>query len=194
MVWNGILTFCVSTYSLCSLTCCSIFNNSSNIDMFARLNNYLPKDSIVISSDLKRSIKTADLIQNKRQRIPNNKNLREFNFGEWELKNSEEISKKYPNLSKEYWSNPGDVSPPNGESWNQAAKRVDKQVDQINKKYKGCNIIAIGHFGVILTQLQRAAKIEARSAISFQIDNLSITHIEHLGETNWRILGVNNKV
>ena len=109
-------------------------------------------------------------------------------------KNSEEISKKYPNLSKEYWSNPGDVSPPNGESWNQAAKRVDKQVDQINKKYKGCNIIAIGHFGVILTQLQRAAKIEARSAISFQIDNLSITHIEHLGETNWRILGVNNKV
>ena len=132
--------------------------------------------------------------QNKRQRIPNNKNLREFNFGEWELKNSEEISKKYPNLSKEYWSNPGDVSPPNGESWNQAAKRVDKQVDQINKKYKGCNIIAIGHFGVILTQLQRAAKIEARSAISFQIDNLSITHIEHLGETNWRILGVNNKV
>lgn len=166
----------------------------SNIDMFARLNNYLPKDSIVISSDLKRSIKTADLIQNKRQRIPNNKNLREFNFGEWELKNSEEISKKYPNLSKEYWSNPGDVSPPNGESWNQAAKRVDKQVDQINKKYKGCNIIAIGHFGVILTQLQRAAKIEARSAISFQIDNLSITHIEHLGETNWRILGVNNKV
>jgi len=166
----------------------------SNIDMFARLNNYLPKDSIVISSDLKRSIKTADLIQNKRQRIPNNKNLREFNFGEWELKNSEEISKKYPNLSKEYWSNPGDVSPPNGESWNQAAKRVDKQVDQINKKHKGCNIIAIGHFGVILTQLQRAAKIEARSAISFQIDNLSITHIEHLGETNWRILGVNNKV
>lgn len=166
----------------------------SNIDMFARLNNYLPKNSIIVSSDLKRSIKTADLIQNSRDRIPNNKNFREFNFGEWELKNSEEISKKYPHLSKEYWSNPGDIAPPNGESWNQAAKRVDREVDQINKEYKGCNIIAIGHFGVILTQLQRAAKIEARSAISFQIDNLSITHIEHLSETNWRILGVNTKV
>ena len=68
-----------------------------------------------------------------------------------------------------------------------------RKIKNIDRDDEG-NIIAIGHFGVILTQLQRAAKIEARSAISFQIDNLSITHIEHLGETNWRILGVNNKV
>ena len=36
-----------------------------------------------------------------RERLPNNKNLREFNFGEWELKKSSEIAAKYPKLSKE---------------------------------------------------------------------------------------------
>ncbi|MDA9911582.1 histidine phosphatase family protein, partial [Amylibacter sp.] len=86
------------------------------------------------------------------------------------------------------------IAPPNGESWNQAAKRINAEVDNINEKYKGKNIIAVGHFGVILTQLQRAAKIQPQSAISFQIDNLSITHLEHLGDKNWRILSVNNIV
>ena len=141
----------------------------SNINRLKKLDDYLPNDSLIISSD-----------------------LREFNFGEWELKNSDEIAAKYPKLSKDYWSRPGDTAPPNGESWNQAAKRINAEVDNINERYKGKNIIAVGHFGVILTQLQRAAKIQPQSAISFQIDNLSITHLEHLGDKNWRILSVNN--
>ena len=163
----------------------------SNINKLKKLDDYLPNDSLIISSDLKRTIKTATEIQNMRERLPNNKNLREFNFGEWELKKSSEIAAKYPKLSKDYWTSPGDIAPPNGESWNQAAKRINAEVDNINEKYKGKNIIAVGHFGVILTQLQRAAKIQPQSAISFQIDNLSITHLEHLGDKNWRILGVN---
>ena len=78
------------------------------------------------------------------------------------------------------------------ERWlREAAKRVNAEVDIINQKYKGRNIIAVGHFGVILTQLQRAAKIQSQSAISFQIDNLSVTHLEHLGDKHWRVLGVN---
>lgn len=164
----------------------------SNVNRLKKLDDYLPNDSLVISSDLKRTIKTATEIQNMRERLPNNKNLREFNFGEWELKKSSEIAAKYPKLSKDYWSSPGDTAPPNGESWNQAAKRINAEVDNINERYKGKNIIAVGHFGVILTQLQRAAKIQPQSAISFQIDNLSITHLEHLGDKNWRILSVNN--
>ena len=163
----------------------------SNVNRLKKLDDYLPNDSLIISSDLKRTIKTATEIQNMRERLPNNKNLREFNFGEWELKKSSEIAAKYPKLSKDYWSSPGDTAPPNGESWNQAAKRINAEVDNINERYKGKNIIAVGHFGVILTQLQRAAKIQSQSAISFQIDNLSVTHLEHLGDKHWRILGVN---
>jgi len=147
----------------------------SNVNRLKKLDDYLPNDSLIISSDLKRTIKTATEIQNMRERLPNNKNLREFNFGEWELKKSSEIAAKYPKLSKDYWSSPGDTAPPNGESWNQAAKRINAEVDNINERYKGKNIIAVGHFGVILTQLQRAANIQPQSAISFQIDNLSIT-------------------
>ncbi|MDB2517960.1 histidine phosphatase family protein, partial [Amylibacter sp.] len=109
----------------------------SNINKLKKLDDYLPNDSLIISSDLKRTIKTATEIQNMRERLPNNKNLREFNFGEWELKKSSEIAAKYPKLSKDYWTSPGDIAPPNGESWNQAAKRINAEVDNINEKYKG---------------------------------------------------------
>jgi len=66
----------------------------SNINRLKKLDDYLPNDSLIISSDLKRTIKTATEIQNMRERLPNNKNLREFNFGEWELKKSSEIAAK----------------------------------------------------------------------------------------------------
>ena len=165
----------------------------SNVFALKRLQAHLPEDGLVVSSDLQRCVTTANAIQGARIRLPHNDNLREFNFGDWELRNASDIAKEYPDLSKEYWSNPGETAPPHGESWNQAAKRVCSAIDAISAEHQGKNIIAVGHFGVILTQIQRAAKMPASSAISFQIDNLSITKIEYLGGTDWRVLGVNFK-
>ena len=165
----------------------------SNVSALKRLQAHLPEDGLVVSSDLQRCVTTANAIQGARIRLPHNDKLREFNFGDWELRNASDIAKEYPDLSKEYWANPGETAPPHGESWNQAAKRVCSAIDAISAEHQGKNIIAVGHFGVILTQIQRAAKMPASSAISFQIDNLSITKIEYLGGTDWRVLGVNFK-
>lgn len=159
-----------------------------------RLDAHLPDDAVIISSDLIRCIATADAIQGSRERLPHDDQLREFNFGDWELQNFADIAKDDPEISQQYWTTPGDVAPPNGESWNQAYSRVCNAVDRIGKIYQGRNIIAVGHFGVILTQIQRATNMPASSAIGFKIDNLSLTHVEHLGGTDWRVIGVNHKL
>lgn len=156
-----------------------------------RLAAHLPDDALVVSSDLNRSVATADAIAGNRQRLNHAPAIREINFGEWELKTSPQIIASHPDLSRAYWSSPGDPAPPGGESWNQTAARVDDFVTAMNTAHPDRNIIAVAHFGVILTQVQRAGRMSAKSALSFRIDNLSVTRLEFL-EPYWRVLGVNH--
>ncbi|HBR39463.1 MAG TPA: histidine phosphatase family protein, partial [Sulfitobacter pontiacus] len=48
---------------------------------------------------------------------------------------------------------PGDIAAPEGESWNDAARRINAAVDRITQAHPNTDIIAVAHFGVILTQV-----------------------------------------
>jgi broad specificity phosphatase PhoE len=143
----------------------------------ARLDAHLPQDAVVISSDLIRASATADAIQNKRTRLPHDPDLRELNFGDWELKAFTDIENSDPERARAYWDNPGDVRPPNGESWNDARGRVDRVVDRLIRMHSGADLIIVAHFGVILTQVQRALNIGGYETFGHRIDNLSVTEI-----------------
>lgn len=158
----------------------------------SRLYDHLPEQAVVVSSDLKRCVATADKLAGTRQRLPHAAEIREIHFGEWEAKTFAEISKSDPDTALEYWSNPGKIAPKGGESWDQTGKRVEQFVSRINAEFAGQNIIAVAHFGVILTQLQRAGNMSATSALSFKIDNLSVTRLEFL-DPEWRVHGVNHQ-
>lgn len=164
----------------------------SDTKAISRLNAHLPHDAVIVSSDLTRCITTADCLSDGRERLPHEEELREIHFGDWETKTFSEVSASHPELSKAYWTTPGPVAPPNGESWDQAKRRVSTAVDRLADRFSGRDIIVVAHFAVILTQVQRAANMTPSSAISFKIDNLSVTNIEHMGSA-WRVLGVNHK-
>lgn len=156
-----------------------------------RLNAHLPDQALVVSSDLSRAVATADkLAAPGRDRLAHTPAIRELNFGDWEGHEFAEIAKSDPEISRAYWSDPGDTAAPGGESWNETAGRVAGFVADINANHQGRDIIAVAHFGVILTQLQAAGRLSARSALSFKIDNLSVTRLEFL-DPGWRIHGVN---
>lgn len=156
-----------------------------------RLSKHLPSDALVVSSDLSRSVATADKITGGRERLGHVTDLREIHFGDWEGKSAGEISKEQPELSRQYWSEPGTIKPPGGESWDEMSARVSATVAGMNAKYAGRDIIAVAHFGVILSQIQAASRITARSVLSFKIDNLSVTRLEFL-DPSWRVHGVNH--
>lgn len=157
-----------------------------------RLQRFLPKDALIISSDLQRAVATADAIEDTRERLEHDARLREYHFGEWEGRTFKEISASHPALSKSYWSEPGDIAAPGGESWNEGASRAEAAITELEERHRGKDIVVVAHFGVILNQIQAATKMAAKSAIGFQIENLSVTRIEFMDGGFRRVLGVNH--
>ena len=143
-----------------------------------RLSLALPQNALLVSSDLSRSIDTATAIQGKRTRLPHRAGLREFDFGDWDGMHFSEVAEKWPDLSRSYWETPGDIAAPNGESWNAAAARVSADIAMVIKDNPRSDIIAVAHFGAILSQVQLAAGIAPYRALSHRIDNYSITEIQ----------------
>ncbi len=149
----------------------------------ARLHDHLPQDALVISSDLSRAADTATAIQGTRRRLPHHPDLREIHFGTWEMRAFAEIEAEDPELAFAYWDSPGDVRPPNGESWNAVRARVDAAIDGLIGTHKGADLIIVAHFGVILTQVQRALDLDAQQTFAHRIDNLSVTELAFDGKT-----------
>ena len=143
----------------------------------ARLDAALPRRALLVSSDLIRAVATADALARGRERLPATPDLREFHFGDWDGLHFSEVAARDPDLSRRYWEAPGAVAPPGGESWNDAAARVAAFVEATEARHPGRDIVAIAHFGVILTRLAAALGQSPAEAIAQQIAPLSVTRI-----------------
>jgi len=150
----------------------------SDTALIARVNAALPARAVVVSSDLVRSIDTATALQGARPRLPHRAGLREFDFGTWDGMHFTEVMEQWPDLSRAYWERPGDVAPPHGESWNAAAARISTDIAQVIADNPRRDVIAVAHFGAILTQVAIAGGIAPYQALSHRIDNFSITEIQ----------------
>lgn len=166
----------------------------SDTAALARLSTHLPARAVVVSSDLTRAATTADAIQGPRHRLPHIRGLREINFGAWELRGHREIEAEDPTLIRAYWEHPGDVRPPGGESWHEVCTRVDTAIDALITAHPGRDLVVVAHFGVILTQIQRALQLDTDAAFAHRIDNLSVSEITRLPGGDWTVGRINHLV
>ncbi|MEM9786624.1 MAG: histidine phosphatase family protein [Pseudomonadota bacterium] len=156
-----------------------------------RVAAYLPADAPVVSSDLIRASATADAIAQGRPRLPNDANLREFNFGLWDGMHFSDVAARDPDLSRRFWEEPGDLAPPDGESWNAVAARVNRTVDALIALHRPRHLILVAHIGVIMTQIQRATGGGAYAAMGHHIDNFSVTDMK-FSTGSWDIGRINH--
>lgn len=157
----------------------------------ARLTAALPAPALLVSSDLVRATATAECLAQGRERLPDMPALREFDFGEWDGLGFAEIEARHPDLSRAFWDDPGDVAPPGGESWHRLAARVAQAVDRLTQQHPEAHIIAVAHFGVILTQVQRALGRTPRETLAQPIANLSVTELHH-HQGHWTARRINH--
>ena len=155
-----------------------------------RLSRFLPR-APVVSSDLIRARQTADAIAQDRPRLPDAPGLREFHFGLWEGKRHDEAEASHPHIARAYWETPGEIAAPGGESWNDAAARVDTALLSL-LPHATPDLILVAHFGVIMTRLQLALRQSPQQVIAQPIDNLSVTCLTHDGQT-WHAEAINHK-
>lgn len=104
---------------------------------------------ILVSSPMKRCIRTAELIYPDKKIIIN-KNLRETDFGDFEGKNYSELCEN-PDYIK--WID-GIAEPPNGESSKIFKKRCCNAFEDIIKKYNR-SVAFVVHGGVIMAVLEK---------------------------------------
>lgn len=157
----------------------------------ARVNAALPRDGLVVSSDLLRARQTADALAGGREILPSERSLREFDFGDWDGLHFSEVAERDPELSRRYWEEPGDLAPPGGESWNAVARRVSDAVDTLCAAHPDRDLILVAHFGVILVAIARAAACPAVDALGHTIDPLSITRMSRDGD-GWSLEAINH--
>jgi broad specificity phosphatase PhoE len=163
----------------------------SDTRLIQQVDDHLPKDALVISSDLRRAHDTATVIGGARKRLPSCSTLREINFGAWDGLTFDAVAARDPVLSRRYWEEPGDLQAPDGESWNQAAARFGTKIDAIIEEQAPAHLIVVAHMGVIMTQIQRASGSTAYAAMGHHIDNLSTTDMRWDG-TRWHMGTINH--
>lgn len=161
----------------------------SDLGALDRLHAALPPDALVISSDLSRAITTADAITRGRTRLPHDPDLREMHFGDWELQRFDQVADQAH--IRAFWETPGDIRPPGGESWHDLTARVERAVTRLMAAHPGRDIVAVAHFGVILTQLQQGLRVGAYEVFGHKIDNLSVTDLTH-GAGGWQVGQINH--
>ena len=157
----------------------------------ALLNAQLPKEGYVVSSDLRRAVETADALHLLQQRLPHDPELRELNFGDWELKTFQEIDRIDRERVFSFYDNPGETRAPNGESWDGFCARVNTAVDRLVASYPNDPLVIVCHFGVVMSQVQRAEGKGAKYTMRHQIDNLSLTHLSN-HQRAWFIHKINS--
>ncbi len=161
----------------------------SDTAQLTRLSDHLPQDALIVSSDLIRARDTASAIMGARQRLPDDPRLREINFGAWEMADFD--SAPQPDRLRAFWETPGNLTAPDGESWNMASARVTAAATALCTAHPGRDIIAVAHMGAILTQVQIAMGITAYQAFGHRIDNMSVTLLQHDG-VRWHAGEINH--
>ena len=171
---------------------------------FTALAAQLPRDAIWIASPLKRTHMTAAALvaagADGPDPIPGpdidiEPDLIEQHFGDWQGVNYSELHARRGDEWHRFWLAPADETPPGGESFALLSRRVQIAIARLNERYRGRDIVAISHGGVIRAALSKALALAPENALAFAVDNLSLTRIEHFpepgGAHGWRVAAVN---
>jgi len=169
----------------------------SDNDSFAGLCSMLPPGAVLVTSDLLRTRKTAAAIAAAGLTLPEpiaEPTLREQSFGDWQGMRYEDIwaarGARHP-----YWLAPAYERPPSGESFADLLARLAPTVHRLTREHAGRDIVSVGHGGTVRAALAIALGIHADTALAFTVENLSLTRIDHIGESSggghWRVVTVN---
>ena len=110
---------------------------------------------ILIASPLKRTRQTAEAIaRTTGLEITFDEAWFELSFGSWDGKSIEEVQAEDPD-AYQAWLNSSSYAPAGGESYDDAAVRVEESLERLVAEHPGKKIIVVTHNGIIKT----AAKI-----------------------------------
>ena len=157
--------------------------DTSDTAAFEVLAGTLPGEAIWLTSHLSRAKLTAQSIALAGLAYPDpivEERLGEQNFGEWQGFSWSDMEAADPDAYFEFWSEPARNAPPGGESFADLIARTAEIIDRYTVDHAGEDIVAVCHGGTIRAAIAHVLSLTPELGMSFTIDTLSVTRLEHV--------------
>jgi broad specificity phosphatase PhoE len=137
------------------------------------------KPEVLLSSPALRVRSTSNIIS-KLVEMPEEivENLDEWHIGDWEGRTYLDLKKTEPEMYQKWSADPIHNAPPGGESIQQLAERVSKQLHQMIEKHKGKKIALITHAGVVRSIIIHALEMPVENFWRVSIPTGCISKID----------------
>ena len=175
----------------------------TDAEIFAVLARELPREALWVTSNLARTRQTAAAIlaaANGRHdgvqplAIPD---LAEQHLGEWQGMERKPFYAERKVGTHTLWFGPANERPPGGESFVDLVERVRPVIERLTVQHRGGDIVAVTHGGTIKVALAVALGLDPQAALSFLIENCSLTRLDYLSPQGapglWRVGAVNHR-
>lgn len=132
---------------------------------------------VIIASPLKRTMQTAEAVS-RASGLPITYDSAwiECSFGIWDGLSIDEVKEKYP-ADYQAWLSSTGFAPPQGESYDSVAIRVDEALNKVAADYPGQRVAVVAHNGVIKTAVRLALGAPAESIFHIDVSPCSITTV-----------------
>ncbi len=175
--------------------------DTSDKAAFKILATMLPGDGVWLTSHLTRAKLTAESIAEAGLTYPKPivvEQLGEQDFGYWQGSSWDEMEASDPSAYGKFWEEPARNAPPGGESFADLIARTGEVIQCYTSRYPGKDIVAVCHGGTIRAAIAHVLGLSPELGMSFSIDTLSVTRLEHVyggllrGKGGvWRICAIN---
>ena len=142
----------------------------------------------IITSPLKRCAEFAsELVQTHSLPLKIEPEFKEVSFGLWEGKTAEELLNSEEEKIKEYWGDPINITPPQGENLLDFEKRILKGWEKLLTEYEGKHILLISHAGVMRIILCHILGMPVTELFKLDVALAKVSRIqvEHADEKSW---------
>lgn len=175
---------------------CDIPLNETGIRQAVQLTEGMKSRPVtrIFSSTLSRAMETARAVSRSQnvEIIPMD-SLMEMGFGKWEGMTRDEMLEAYPQEYRSWCLNPGDSTPPGGESQREVTDRCRAAVKEILRVTEGREDAAVISHGATIVHLIASMVPEATEAGDIIVENASITTINYNPLTgNFALLQLND--
>lgn len=133
------------------------------------------KVDIIVSSDLKRAQKTAEIIAKATgTKLVIDSQMRERNYGEVEGKHRDEWFVGMAEIEKQY-----EGKPEGGESFKELEERMHKAFVSHRKEYAGKNIVFVSHGAALTSLIGKLKQLDFETSRQNRLGNGEVVELDH---------------
>lgn len=168
----------------------------SNEALFRHQASLLPQGAVWLTSGLLRARRTAETLGAHGADVGApmivEPRFNEQHFGDWQGRTYVDIRATNNHL---FWLSAPAERVPGGESFVDLFDRTRAGILDHTQRHRGRDIVAVTHGGTIRAALAHGMTLDPEQAVRFEVDNVSVTLIEHFEHADpahaWRIVYTN---